>query len=92
MKQNQFKKVLLLMTMFVGAHASWAAAGDPITIPGTSNAAVTLDVNNATRSGGKIKNQGDPAIDTFDSMGDNATALFNLNNTCLGVPLCYRLL
>lgn len=25
MKQNQFKKVLLLMTMFVGAHASWAA-------------------------------------------------------------------
>lgn len=81
MKQNQFKKVLLLMTMFVGAHASWAAAGDPITIPGTSNAAVTLDVNNATRSGGKIKNQGDPAIDTFDSMGDNATALFNLNNT-----------
>ncbi len=29
MKQNQFKKTLLLMTMFIGAHASWAAGPNP---------------------------------------------------------------
>lgn len=29
MKQNQFKKKLLLMTMFIGAHASWAAGPNP---------------------------------------------------------------